>query len=512
MAQVLPFNGFYAGNSAKNSSRECVNFMPVRHDEGALSSYTLESTTGITGPVTLNSGISLGARVASEVITWGNKYAGLTGAKTLFVTSGVHLVASKGDGVESFRLPGGFLPYDVRFAKGADKVLINTRSTSASQSGWVYDGLSASAVAVDYTAQIGLGGNENIADVAYFGNRYLLMSESNNTGLDHKGRVYYSDINNPEVYSGTNFFRGLEQSSKNTGMHVLNNRLYLFSEDGYSVWTVTPNVNTPFAQQKGSAGAIGMLDPMGKCEAGGNLYFIGRDGGKLGLYALSGGAPQKISSGPIDYVLNSDTDKRGIVCFSFTDNGRKFVAFSIENDTFCVDIETGEYHKRSTNGGRWGVVGTGYNEANNNRSVFIGKDIVSLGSNNYSIQSGFSDETIGTEFGQVVDRELITSPFNSNGVSNVVRELSFQADIDYGNETPVTLPKLGVSVSSDFGKTYKPEKQKEFDAVGSNNKILRFMNIGFFRQAFVFKLKTSTKYPHKILKMLTRLEKGFRQI
>ena len=446
MAQPLPFNGFYTGTSKKNSARTCLNYMPIRHDAGSLSEYTLETTTGISGPKQRTFSVSPG-QPASEVITWGNKSSGLVGAKVLFVTSGRLLVASNGDNLETFSMGGGFLTYDARFAKGADLLLINTRSTSSSQSGWIYDGSASAPVLVDYTTQIGLGGNENISDVVYFGDRYLLMSEAETSVTGHKGRVYYSAIGDPSSYSGIDFIRTLEQNSKNTGMHVLNSRLYLFSDDGYSVWTVTPSVNLPFQQQKGSAGSIGMLDPMGKCEVGGVLYFIGREKARLGIYAMTGSAPQKISTEYVDFILNKDSSKSSVRLFSFIDAERSFVSINIGDATICLDTASGEYHKRGSNGSRWSVIGSGYNEADNNKQVLIGGDITLDSGTTYFVQTGFSDRSIGTEFGAQVAREMITSPFNSDGVTNNVRELAFQTDIDYSSLVPTTLPDLSLSAS-----------------------------------------------------------------
>lgn len=510
MAQVLPFNGFYTGNDPKNSSRECVNFMPVRHDAGSLSEYTLESTQGILTSQPYDFGRNPNG-IFSDVITWGNKFAGLTGGKVLFVARAGILVATNGNNVEGFNLPdASIFSYDVRFAKGSTSILINTRSTESTQYGWVYDG-STPPSSVNYTTQLGLSGNENIADVAYFGDRYLIMSEAAG-GSIHTGRVYYSAIGDPSSFSSLDFIRTLEQNSKNTGMHVLSGRLYLFSDDDYSVWTVTPSVNSPFLPQRGSRGSIGLLDPMGKCESGGALYFIGRDGAKLGFYAMSGGAPQKVSTSAIDDILNSNVSKASIRCFDFMDGGRKFVAFSIGEYTMCLDLESGEYHRRSTGGGRWEVVGSGYNEINDNQQVLIGSTTALVNATTYTVNAGITDELVGTEFGSVVNRKLVTSPFNSDGVSNVVQELSFQTSIDYSSLSPAVLPDLGLSISNDFGKSYGVQRLSAFDAEGENTKLLRFMSIGFFRQAFVFKLETSNIYPHKILKMLARLKKGFRQI
>ena len=509
MAQVLPFNGFNIGDSEKNSARLCINYMPIRHDSGALSEYSLDTTTGISGPKQRTFSSNPG-NILSDVITWGNSIVGSIGSTVISATSNRQLIFSSGDVIAQKQIPGGVVLQDVRFAPSAENLLINTRSDASQQSVYIFDGTNNPIAEVDISAAIGLGGNENIADTVYYGNRFLLMSEDD-IGA-HQGRVYYSGINDPASYGGLDFFRTLDQTSKNTGVHIINDRLYLFSDNGYTVWTVSPSVNLPYSQQKGSAGSIGLLDPMGKCELGGVLYFIGRSGGKSGLYAMGGGAPQKISSVAVDLLLNDNNTKGFIRCFSFYEKGHSIIAFTFGDNTVCYNTNDGDFHTRSTNGIRWEVIGAGYSEGNNDQQVMIGQTMSLISGTTYNVNTGIQNDSLGTEFGVQMPREMVTSPFNSDGVTNNVREIAFQTDIDYTQLAPVTLPDLSLSVSENFGKTFEAERLEAFDADGENTKILRYMNIGFFRQAFVFKLKTDTIYPHKILKMMVRLEKGFRQI
>jgi hypothetical protein len=523
MAQVLPFNGFYAGNSAKNSSRTCVNFMPVRHDEGALSEYTLETTTGIASPTSgTYSGSETSAQsIDSQVINWGgnnNPY-----------TEGVYTVTGNGILIGSNGSDLRFYDMARTFAVSFGKYRMSTSSQSmlimlegdVDSIVHVYSG-STSTGAADLSSVF-----SNLllpSDTAFFGGRFLLMSGAGNTN-DNNRRVYYSDILDPIAYSQLNFFSSIEQDSTNKGIHVLNNRLYLFSDSGYTVWAVTSDVNLPFAQQKGSNGSVGLIEPSAKCEVDETLYFIGRSGGSIGFFALRGGQTQRISSKEIEQSIISDEVFVNSRCFSFYDEGVLHVAFSILNLTYCLNLSTGEYHKRSTNGTRWAVLGTGNttDKFAATGSGFSNSQVFVAGACNLTTDGGvktitanisLADNEVGTEFGGQVSRECVTSPFNSNGVTNNVRELSFLTDIDYStaSPSPSVAPQLGLSVSKTFGKTFETEELRDFDIGTENTKILRYLNIGFFRQAFVFKIKSENIYPHKILKMLVRLEKGFRQI
>jgi 3D (Asp-Asp-Asp) domain-containing protein len=541
MAQVLPFNGFYTGNSAsssffsgnsfKNSSRTCVNFMPVRHDAGALSEYTLESTLGIGSRA---SGIYSGSRSApvrinSQVITWGgesNASAGevytVTDNGILIVTNGIDLIFY--DMARAVEAQFG----RYRMSSSTAKILIILQGDTDSLI-HVYSGDGA-------IATVDLSGTFSDPllplDTVFFGGRFLIMSEADRTN-DNNRRVYYSAILDPTTYTQLGFFSSIEQDSNNTGMHVLNNRLYLFSNNSYTVWAVTSDVNLPYQQQLASGGSVGLIEPSAKCEVSGTLYFIGRSAGSVGFFALKGGAYQRISTKEIEQSFPANGSLGFTRCFSFSDQGAVNIAFTVKDSTYCLNLSTGEYHKRSTDSaGYWKVLGSGNmsresTQTNNNIQVFVGNTCSSTvvgGVTTVEADIAIENSRLGTEFGAQIERECVTSPFNSNGVTNNVRELSFITDIDYstvtstptnpfpGPPSPAVAPQLGLSVSKTFGKTFETEKFSDFDIGTENTKILRFLNIGFFRQAFVFKIKTNNIYPHRVLKMLTKLEKGFRQI
>lgn len=495
MAQVLPFNGFYTGNSEKNSSRTCVNYMPIKHDSGALSEYTLESTTGIGATISSSLGNHLGKAFKWSIDDEG-EMALITAAEP---AAEFNLIKTNGVTFDTLVLPGafGFFPHSsVSVAlSGVASIVVNTTSTSASD---------IHAVKSDFTVYKSGGLVDlRIADSAALGDRFIYMSASNS--VLGKKRVYYSDISEPTEIDPLGFFSDTAQATDSTGVHVLNDRLYLFSRDGYSVWNNTPDVNLPFIKQKGSSGSIGLVGPSSKTEVGGVLYFIGLSDGKASLYSMAGGGASYLGNEYIDHALRF-ADERNL--FSFKDADRTFICIG---SRYCYDTSSGEWHTRLNEASgvllqRWGVVDS---VSIFNEDIMFGVDAGLFGD---ELLISTADSTIGTEFGHVIEREVITSPFNSDGVANNVRELAFQTDIDYSSLAPVTLPDLSLSVSENFGRTFGAERLEAFDADGENTKILRYMNIGFFRQAFVFKLKTNNIYPHKILKMLARLEKGFRQI
>jgi len=477
----------------------------MRHDSGSLSEYTLETTEGISESVATD-GKSWTGRSFSWSVDTGSGIS-LSAFLPVYDTDKFKLLkTSSGTTIDSF---------DVFTV---DSFPINAKVISSSNNNTIamaceYSGLTSSGqklVSINADLDVEATGDVptdvRFGDMAYLGDRFIYMAKSE-ASTNKPIKIFYSDILDPTVIDSLSYFSDISQPTRTTGIHVLNNRLYVFSEEGYSVWSNTPDVNLPFIIQKGSSGSVGLLNSDAKTELGGTLYFAGVSDGTTSLYSLS---PSGISKLGNDAIENDLSQEDSITAFSFRHSNRDFICLNGEQ-TICYDISTGEFHKRS-------IFDRGFNK----EVAWPIKDSETIGDKNivfgqydldYSevIISKF-DKSIGTELGATINRKLVTSPFNSNGASNLVRELAFQTSVDYSSGAPVSLPSLELSVSKNFGYDYGTVKTQEFDSNGDHGKILRFMNIGFFRQAFVFKLETSTIYPHNILKMLVRLEKGFRQI
>jgi hypothetical protein len=513
MAQVLPFNGFYTGNSAKNSARTCVNFMPVRHDAGALSEFTLQSTVGINASIDTQNFIALGLP-----ISW--RFDGDT-EKAFFVSfieSNLSWGIAYSDGTTLVNYPigtrSGGVFLECLFSALSNQFVYVITASGVSNTSSIRS-INSSKTVFGSTQ---LPNQEIVGDLANLGDRFL-YSVKDEDGAS-RNYVYYSDIGDPTTVGALSFFSDTSQTTETVGIHTLKERLYLFSKKSYSVWSLTSDVNLPYQKQTGSTGSIGLLSQPAKTEVAGVIYFIGLDNGKPSLYSISGGRHQYLGNEYIDDLISEEVT---LNLFSFIDGATQFICINKKEDNFktlLYDIKTGEFHVRQTKNSSgnlvsWSVFSSiAISDGTSNTNVVFSSISESTSTINENIEIATDNKEIGTEFGRNVIRECVTSPFNSDGVTNNVRELAFQTDIDYSTAapSPAVAPQLGLSVSKTFAKTFETERLEDFDIGTENTKILRFLNIGFFRQAFVFKIKTENIYPHKILKMLVRLQKGFRQI
>lgn len=540
MADQLPLNGFYQDESRKQSARTCTNFMPVPGDPGDLSQYSLYSTTGIKQPDDPIQSGDPGAMVDRPDIFDGGVITGRSGfffnsayaeiRSTKYDLSGSNgFIAGTGEfyplavtelARSSFEGSTGKLVYITSFnirttVSGVPEPITLKRRVSYI-GGWTIEEVNEELKKNDvtnpglYTLSMSVfdpddtSEQSNIIDTAYLANRYLYLNARqpefpeyplSTVNNSRSNRIYYSEIEDPEEIGALSFFTTTSQIGDLTGMESLDGRLYVFTDSQMAVFAPNNDPLIPFFEQTSSSLNIGLPSPDAKTVVGNSIFLIGVLDEQKRLMTISGGSPKVISNRYIDYLLQ-DADISESNVFSFTDQGRLLVSFSFADYTFVYDTQTGEFHRRTTNGGRWEVI----NQAAG--VVFSNGD-----------QLGLADPTIGTEYGEIVKRECITSHFNSNGMTNRLGEVAIQADIDYTNYTDqYSNPNMGLSVSSDFGASYGQESFQQFGPLGVFDRLMRWLGLGVFRQSFTIKLRTSNPYPHRVIKMLARLKKGRRRI
>ena len=511
MAQLLPFSDFAAGQSKRINAGDCINFMPVIGDQDDSSPMSLFSTSGI-----------------------GSK---LTATNTGSLIDGVYGISSSSflNERESFLVSRT----DISASQFKTRAIIsNTVYDLDNESGLLAIGYSSITANNDYIVfsyEYGLGGvinsaiwsfntstlsfteilsgternNVSISDSTYVGGRFLYLNRQNN-------RVYYStNIGDPDVdLTSLNFIASSYQTDDLTAISVINNRLYVFSNRDCTVWEVTPDQEQPYVEVIGSSLDVGVVDSSSIVNHGGALYFIGRRDSNVRLMVISGGTYKDISTKEINYLLDEadlnddlfDGSRQNV--FSFSDQGREFIAFEFNDMTFCYDIASGLFHRRRTTGSdTWAIK----NQLEN--TVFIGSSVVpNTDPATITIDRAVPDSSIGTEFGELVERTWVSSNFNSNNVLNNVREIQVIGEMDYSNpQAGYTDPNLGLSISKSSSNTFSIERHQQFGEVGVFTKIMRFLSMGIFREAFTVRLRTNNPYPHRVVKMLSKIDKGFRE-
>lgn len=524
--QVLPLNGFYESESKKLTDRRCINWVPTISDNGSLSEFSLMPSSGI--EYLDNIGSSWNSEYDDGVITGQvASYNGFNSATQFHV--GRRIVGHSGTISLSKTLPatpvlgGGTVTASSKYSRFASSgsVLVSVAPSDYNTSRdrvYQYDN-TLTGTAVDVATILNTN-TANIVDVAFLGARFLyLCAKKSTTPSLNFNRVHYSGLGAVEPDLLDFFFpQGNDEQLK--GLEVLNDRLYLFAETQTHIYRVTESTDIPYqivgTMEYGLDG--GPSAPQAKCKYKGTIAFYGRQkNGPTRIYLLSGSGAQAISNKNIDRIIGQNNSN--VRLFAFTEKGREFLAVRSDNWCFVFEAETGIWHERKTYPeDSWQFVGATEN-SNGTGSIMIGAKFKETAIGRLFTGCGSHNPELGTEVATsnnesnasgIVNREMISSPFNSKNERLIVAELQPQCDVDFSiPDAGWTKPEINLSVSYDFGHTYEKERSLNIGSIGDYKATTRFFNFGYVSQSFVIKLRAMNPYPTRVQALLARTERGY---
>lgn len=495
--QELPLNGFYESTTPRNSKRRCVNLIPINEPNGSLSTNMLECPAGIDGPISSSIPAGLMSQsIHSQVFEWVNN----RNSPVIFCADN-QAVATNGFSVITERIPttaASAVPnmFGARFASSPNTlVAVNKGDTISAGVGVALD-KDFNATLIDFNDIFNVGPS-GIVDVAFLGGRFIYANGQSSGSLAF--RCYYSEIGGVEPLE-TNFFQPDMDSTEFTGLHVLNGQLWLFDRKRSYLFSLTGSTSTPFSWQRSATVNAGLYSPHAKAESNGVLFMIaGDESGNWRPVVFAGGSISPIGSSAVDHAINQDLKKGAkptqVKVFAYHEQGRDFVAFTTGHRTFVYNVNAKRWFERDSGDGYWRAIGFAGRDA----EVFVGDRVEVDISAEWRI--GRSDYSIGTEFGSSIERLCDTAPFNANNSVIKLSELEPVCDV-VGSETQ----SVSVSLSTDYGATFGTERQSVIDGASR----ARFTSWGAIRQAFVVRLRFTSDYPTKIVKLLARMVTGGR--
>ena len=194
---------------------------------------------------------------------------------------------------------------------------------------------------------------------------------------------------------------------------VHKNQLFVGGERTLEGFSNIGGADFPF-QRSGLFFDEGVKAPFSVQNIGNALVFIGageRDG--AAVYALSGNSTQRISTAPVDNVLQSlsETQLKQVRAWSYAQGGHDFVGFVLPDTTFVFDFSTGRWHERQSR-----VVDS--NGVVSIRPVRPSEMVAAYGAiycgDNEDGRVGRLDSGVFTDYGSVIMRTNTTQPFQNN--------------------------------------------------------------------------------------------------
>lgn len=269
------------------------------------------------------------------------------------------------------------------------------------------------------------------------------------------GPLFFTNVNAPTVIPATNFFDAELLPDRNNGVINLRNDLYVGGRESTEVFRDIGDIDAPFERVDGAAIETGYLTAKARYKD--TFVFLGRDrDGSFAFHIISAGSSPKISTPPIDEILNNEYTLAELsLCTSqrFTISGVDMVAFRLARNTFTFYGSGWCFMQSGIDGldvvSPWDV----------NHIAFTYGKYITGNANDSNI--GLLDNTSILEFGNNIERVIETFvkaetnsdfPINtiylscitgtSSPAGSIALQISHDGD-DYGPQVPRSLAAIG---------------------------------------------------------------------
>lgn len=311
-------------------------------------------------------------------------------------------------------------------------------------------------------------------DVESINQRFVFVPEDG-------GPLFFTDVNTPTTISTLNFFDAELLPDKNKGVINLKNDLDVGGVDSFEVFRDVGDTDAPFLRADGAAVETGYLTA--KTRYRDTFLFLGRDReGSYAFHGMSSGSAPKISTPPIDEILNNQyTEDELSQCTSqrMTIKGTDMACFRLARHSFLYYGSGWSYMQSGVDGlgviNNWNV---------NHMSFAYGKYITG---NATDANIGFLDSGV-KEFGEDIERVIETfiiaesnSYFN---IDNIYLSCTTGSSLVEGS--------VSAQVSKD-GKKYGPQVPRPLAPIGHTEQQVSWLGgAGVFERFGSIRLRTTS--------------------
>ena len=426
---VLPIaNGYYESDSLPISAQQCTNFYPNIAQAPALNQETLFGTPGLT-QVASASDIS-NCRGAHEMN--GVPYFVIDGK--LYSMSTSYALTDHGQIDGSGR---------VSMADNGTQMLVLVPGGN----GFIYNHVTDTFAQItdpDFTA------NGNPQQVVYIDGYFCLTTDSK--------KFIVSALNDGLSYNALDFGTAESDPDEIVAPIVFKNQLFIGGSQTIEAFQNIGGADFPF-QRTGLFLSKGISSPFSIQSIQDTFVFVGAGANESpAIWAFAGNEVQKISTTAIDKELSALTDAQisEIYSWAYAEKGAYFVGFALPGTTLVYDTISKRWHERKSfvDGALGAYRVTALVRAYN--QIWAG-DLVDG-------RVGLLDQETYTEYGEVIQRTIVTQPFQNNMESFVVPELELTVESGVGNSASRD-PMVGLERSRD-GKTWSDARYRKIGKVG----------------------------------------------
>lgn len=252
--------------------------------------------------------------------------------ETLYALSGTTLysIDSKGNETSLGTVPGTEIP--VVDNNGTELVM-------ALGDSYVYDSVGGTITTLDSTTS----NYFQSSACAFVGRRIAFIR--NNTG-----QFFLSNIDDATTFDAADFATAESRPDRNIVLHQFKGHLWIFGARSYEGWFLSDESFplTPFPNAKYNIGCGA------RTSLASNEQYMGWLSHNRRVYMTEGSSPKPVSNADLEYELSQMTTVGDAIGYFHTEEQHTFyvLSFPAEGKTFAFDAATGEWHERSSNGGR----------------------------------------------------------------------------------------------------------------------------------------------------------------
>ena len=471
--------GFYKTRSKPLSSQTLVNWYLNFLDMGGLNEYCLYATPGLKQAVAAIGGINRGAWVMNQ------KPYFVNGNSLYRVDRSVDLSGN----VTYPAVPIGTIVGTGRVIMDAIKSQLCILVPGVTAYIYVDGGALSVITDPDFAGPAD--------DVVAVDSVFVFITTGTNV-------AFHSALNDGLNYSALDRYP-VTQIPVAIGLIVYRNQLYVMGRNSIVPFTNVGSLQFLFAPQPNSVIPIGVRSKFLKSTFLDSYIFLGAGiNGEISVWLYSGGSPKRLSTEPIDFIIQNATDEEIDRAFILrhSQNSADFAVLNIGNYCFTYDLtassKLGEplWHERKSRievddaiveiPWRPTSIVQAYNR------VFVGDSVDGT--------IGEIADDIGNEYGNPIPRVLDTQPLSNNGIQGIVKGIEVFTDVGVSENDVMSL-----SWSGDGGFTYGNKLERSLGEIGEYGRRVFWSRLGSFSIARTLRFEYSGEYPRGINKIMANV-------
>ncbi len=308
-----------------------------------------------------------------------------------------------------------------------------------------------------------------------------------------------TELTNPAAVDPLKYGSSEADPDKVIGLIKFRNEVYAANRYTIEVMNNIGGINFPFARNEGAMVNKGIIGKDAKCLFADAIAFVGSGKNEpCSVYLTTGGSATKIATAEIETLLAAYTEAElsGVIVESKSDRVHQHLYIHLPNETLVYDIAASLSMQEPV----WFVLSsdvTTYGAYRARNFVWCyNKWIVG---DLYDSRVGYIDESVATQYGEVVGHQFDTTILYAEGSGAILHEMELVGLP--GRAALGENPTISASYTHD-GLTWSQEKTIAMGRQGQTNKRLVWVKCGAFRHWRSVRFK----FAHSSIISFARLE------